>query len=203
MSLEQFLHGGRWLHVCVDMQNMFRMKTPWHAPWLAHILPNVVAIVRRYPDNTVFTRFVPPRHAADAPGAWRAYYEHWHQMTRAELDPALVELVPELSALASPGTVFDKSSYSAWRSPAFRDHVRRYDPVSIVLTGGETDVCVLFTALEALDRGYRTVIVSDAVYSSVDETHDSTIDFYAKRFTNQLLTVSAKELGSQITGAGG
>ena len=194
MSLERFLHGGRWLHVCVDMQNMFREKTPWQAAWMARILPNVVSIARRHKDRTIFTRFIPPLRADEAPGAWREYYEHWHQMTRAEIDPRLLELVPELSVFSSPDTVFDKNSYSAWRSPAFRDHVRRYDPAAIVLTGGETDLCVLFTALEAMDRGYRTVIVSDAVYGSVDETHDSTIDFYAKRFTNQLLTVSGKEL---------
>ncbi|MCE2574788.1 cysteine hydrolase family protein [Komagataeibacter sp. FNDCR2] len=202
MDLDSFLQHGRWLHVCVDMQRMFREKTPWQAAWMPSILPNIVDIVTRHAENTVFTRFIPPQRADDACGAWREYYEHWHQMTRAEIDPDLLELVPELKVFSFPDKVFDKNNYSAWRATKFRDYVRNHDPAAIVLTGGETDICVLFTALEAIDRGYRTIIISDAVYSSVDETHDSTINFYTKRFTNQILTISTKEFNRQAPTSG-
>ncbi|WP_155820146.1 hypothetical protein [Komagataeibacter europaeus] len=84
MRLERFLHGGRWLHVCIDMQDMFREKTPWHAPWMTNILPDGVSIVKWHAANTVSARFIPPRRADDTP--------------------------PELSAFSSPDTVFDKRS---------------------------------------------------------------------------------------------
>ncbi|MCG4255307.1 cysteine hydrolase family protein [Acetobacter senegalensis] len=200
---ETFLQDERWLHVCIDMQNMFREKTPWRAPWMPHILPNVVDIVKRNTGKTVFTRFIPPQSADDARGAWREYYGHWHEMTRAEIDPHLLELVPELGGFASSDNVFEKNSYSAWRSGEFRHYVRRYDPTAIVLTGGETDICVLFTALEAIDRGYKTVVISDAIYSSMDEMHDTILDFYTTRFTNQLLTLSTREFNCLVSATGG
>lgn len=196
MSLDNFLQDRKWLHVCIDMQNMFREKTPWHAPWMPHILPNVVDIVKHHGEKTVFTRFIPPWCADEAPGAWREYYEHWHQMTRSEIDPALLDLVPEIGVLSSSEKTFDKNSYSAWRSKEFQNHLIHHKPETLVLTGGETDICVLFTALEAIDLGYKTVVISDAIYSSLDETHDSILSFYTTRFTNQIFTTSTKEFNT-------
>ena len=36
---------------------------------------------------------------------------------------------------------------------------------TLVVTGGETDICVLATVLGAVDRGFRVVLVSDAICS--------------------------------------
>jgi nicotinamidase-related amidase len=61
-----------------------------------------------------------------------------------------------------------------------------------VLTGAETDVCVLSTALSAVDFGFRVVIVEDALCSSSDEGHDALMTMYRMRMHEQidLLTVS-------------
>lgn len=40
---------------------------------------------------------------------------------------------------------------------------------ALVITGGETDVCVLATVPGAVDRGYRIVLATDAICSSADE----------------------------------
>lgn len=48
------LQYGQWLHICVDIQNMFHEKTPWYAPWMARILPYVVSIARWHKDRTYF-----------------------------------------------------------------------------------------------------------------------------------------------------
>jgi nicotinamidase-related amidase len=42
-----------------------------------------------------------------------------------------------------------------------------------VITGAETDVCVLSTVLNAVDLGFRVVIVEDALCSSSDVGHDA------------------------------
>ena len=39
-------------------------------------------------------------------------------------------------------------------------------------SGSETDVCVLATVLDAVDIGYRVIVVRDAICSSSDEGHD-------------------------------
>ena len=42
-----------------------------------------------------------------------------------------------------------------------------------MITGAETDVCVLATVLGAVDYGYRVVLVTDAVCSHSDTGHDA------------------------------
>lgn len=53
------------------MQNMFAEATPWHTPWMGRVLPVIEELVARRPEQTVFTRFIPPVRAEDMPGAWR------------------------------------------------------------------------------------------------------------------------------------
>ena len=36
----------------------------------------------------------------------------------------------------------------------------------LVLSGAETDICVLSTALDAIDFGYRVILVEDVLCSS-------------------------------------
>ena len=137
------------------MQNMFAGDTEWHTSWMERVLPNVERIVRRNPARTLFTRFVSARDAASAPGTWRRYYERWHAMTLAELDPAMVELMPALAGFVPPALVFDKTTYAPWIHGDLDARLRRRGIDTLVVTGGETDVCVLGTVLGAVDRGYR------------------------------------------------
>jgi nicotinamidase-related amidase len=60
------------------------------------------------------------------------------------------------------------------------------------VSGGETDVCVLSTVLGAIDRGYRVVVVTDALCSSSDAAHDASLDVYHMRFGQQVETASAE-----------
>lgn len=52
--------------------------------------------------------------------------------------------------------------------------------------GGETDVCVLATVLGAIDFGFHVIVLSDAVCSGTDETHDAAVDLLSDRFSVQL-----------------
>ena len=61
---------------------------------------------------------------------------------------------------------------------------------TLVVSGTETDVCVLGTVLGAVDRGYRVVIATDAVCSSSDETHDALLTLYGKRYGQQVETAT-------------
>jgi nicotinamidase-related amidase len=48
---------------------------------------------------------------------------------------------------------------------------------TLIVTGGETDVCVLATVLGGIDRGYRVVVVSDALCSSTDDSTTRCLPF--------------------------
>lgn len=90
------MNPERWTHLCVDMQRMFAEDTPWQVTWMPKVFDQVVEIATRFPERTIFTRFVPPSAPEELPGTWRAYYEKWPMMTTTQLDPVLVDLVPDL-----------------------------------------------------------------------------------------------------------
>ena len=189
-----------WRHICVDMQRMFAEDTPWHVPWMQRVKDQVVEIAARHAKQTTFTRFVPPKTAADRRGAWQTYYEKWWMMTRDHLPDELVDVVPELRRLVPPAGIFDKASYSPWLDGRLDAELRREKVTSLVISGGETDVCVLATVLGAIDLGYRVTVIEDAVCSGADETHDASLKVLGERFSVQLELVSTEAFlaGSRV-----
>lgn len=178
--------GPNCVHICVDMQRLFGPGYPWAVPWITRILPQVSAICGHNPARTVFTRFIPPARPDDARGTWRRYYEKWEAVTRDYTGPEALDLLPELSRYAPPAKIIDKSVYSPWLTPALDQLLSLGQVDTIFLTGGETDICVLATALGAIDRGFRLILIKDALCSSSDRTHDELMDLYASRFDTQI-----------------
>jgi nicotinamidase-related amidase len=110
----------------------------------------VEEIAGRFPERTVFTRFITPIRPDDLPGAWKNYYHRWHETTRERIDPALLDLLPTLNRLAPPAVVIDKTRYSAFAEPSLHRHLLERQADGLVITGSETDVCVLATVLGAV-----------------------------------------------------
>jgi nicotinamidase-related amidase len=183
---------ARAVHLCIDMQRIFSSDGPWPTPWMERVLPVVAALAGRFPERTVFTRFITPERPEDMPGVWRVYYEKWRETTRRHLDPRLLELLPPLAKLVPPATVIDKTRYSAFTEPDLPAHLRRRMADALIVTGSETDVCVLATVLGAVDHGYRIVLVRDAVCSSSDEGHDALMEIYERRYNVQIETADAE-----------
>jgi nicotinamidase-related amidase len=182
------------VHLCIDMQRIFSNDGPWAAPWMERVLPVVSEIAGRFPERSVFTRFITPRHPEDMPGIWRRYYERWRETTREHLDPELLELMPPLARLAPPATVIDKTRYSAFAEPGLFAHLHNRGADGLIVTGSETDVCVLATVLGAVDLGYRVIVVRDAICSSSDEGHDALLRVYHRRYSEQIETASAEDV---------
>jgi nicotinamidase-related amidase len=178
--------GASARHLCIDMQRLFAEATPWTTPWMVKVLPRVVALAEAQTAATVFTRFLPPPSPEWAGGAWRRYFRHWSELTASRLDLDMVDLVPDLAQLAPPAMVFDKFVYSPWFDGRLHALFRRQRVDTVVITGAETEVCVAAAVLGAVDLGYRVIVVSDAVCSSADSTHDAMVDIYHQRFGLQI-----------------
>jgi nicotinamidase-related amidase len=182
------------IHLCVDMQRLFGAGAPWCSAWTERTLPLVFELARRSAERTVFTRFIPPRRAEDRPGMWRNYYRRWECVTREKLAPELLELFPALAALVPPATVIDKTTYSPFVGPALPAFLQEREVDGLVISGAETDVCILATVLGAVDHGYRVTIVTDAISSSSDPGHDALMTLYHTRFSEQVETADLETI---------
>ena len=184
--------GDGCMHLCVDMQRLFEGGSPWAIPWMDKVLPAIEAIAERHAAATVFTRFIPARRPGEGVGAWARYYTRWAEVTLENIDERLVDLVPTLARLVPPASVLDKWVYSPWTEGRLDALLRSSGIHTLVITGGETDVCVLATVLGAIDRGFRVVIVTDAVCGSADPTHDALMGVYRTRFSAQVEAADAE-----------
>jgi nicotinamidase-related amidase len=193
-SLLPFPLTEKTVHLCIDMQRIFSAEGPWHTPWMERVLPVVTELAGRFPERTVFTRFITPQQPEDMPGMWRLYYQRWRNTTRAHIDPALLDLMPPLRRLVPPAAVVDKTRYSGFVEPQLFAHLRERQADGLIVTGSETDVCVLATVLGAVDLGYRVILVRDAICSSSDEGHDAQLRVYRRRYTEQIETADAEDV---------
>ena len=182
------------VHLCLDMQNMIGPGGPWAARWAESVMPALVSLIEHAPQRTLFTRFIPPLDVPEAEGAWRDFYEKWAGLTRSHVEPRLLELMPPLPVFVPPAVVFDKSRFSAFSAPGLGEWIGKLQADTIILSGAESEMCVLATALAGLDLGYRVVIARDAICSASDPCHDAVQRVFAERFTAQIRSLDVAEI---------
>jgi nicotinamidase-related amidase len=186
--------GSSCVHVCVDMQRLFGEGTPWTLDWMPRILPNIVKLCEAHAPRTIFTRFIPARRPGDGRGVWRRYYQRWASMTIENIGWDMVDLVPDLQRYVPPAETVDKPIYSPWLGSNLRQRLEDKGCDTVIVSGGETDVCVLATVLGAADLGYRTIVVQDALCSSSDEDHDAMLQLYDRRYGQHIETTTTDEI---------
>ena len=174
------------VHLCLDMQRLLAPDGPWPVPWAERALHNIVRLTDRNPARTIFTRFVPPATPTQMPGMWRDYYDRWRQVTREFIDPLLLDLLPPLATFSPPAQIIDKTRYSAFFGSTLLASLNALHCNTVILTGAETDICVLSTALTAVDLGLAVVVVEDAICSSSDRCHDALLTLYRERLSQQI-----------------
>lgn len=172
------------IHLVVDMQELFRSHPDWGTASLTAIVAPIRRLLEAKPGNAYFSRFVPPQQMDHAVGAWRRYYQRWRNVTLDRMDPDLVNVIAELRVWEQ--RVVDKTGYSALGNPDFRRLVSAPDGHCLILSGVETDVCVLSTAMEAMDLGLRVILAVDAITSSSAKCHDLALQIVHERFDEQI-----------------
>ncbi len=125
---------------------------------------------------------------------WREYYRKWENVTRDRLPPEILNLVPDLRKFVPPASVIDRTVYSAFGGGTLLDFLSQHQVNTLIVSGGETDVCVLSTVLSAVDLGYRIILVEDALCSSSDDSHDAIIGLYRQRFNIQIGVANLEQI---------
>ncbi|SFQ07088.1 Nicotinamidase-related amidase [Mesorhizobium sp. NFR06] len=182
------------VHICVDMQLMFMPPGPWAVEWFPQTLPKVIQLTQRSPARTIFTRFIPAMRPGEGRGQWRSYYEHWAEMTLENAGADIIELAPELKSFVPPARQFDKPVYSPWFDGSLASALATERAQTIIVSGGEADMCVLATLLGAIDFGFRTVLAEDAICSTSDEAYDSIVRLFTKRYSHHVEVAPVDEI---------
>jgi len=73
--------------------------------------------------------------------------------------------VEDISMLLGEHDYFEKDSFSCFKDGAIKKGIEEKGRKQIIFCGIETQVCVLQSALDALDAGYEVFVVGDAVDS--------------------------------------
>lgn len=138
------------LLLIIDMQNVF-LKGEWGVPSMTRAEENILKLAERYPI------LAKTRHlsARDPIGTWARYNAQWGYLDE---DPWNFELTERIGGLEGP--VFEKYTYSAFSNPKLLDLSAQFDRV--ILTGVQTEFCVLSTMLDGVDRGIDLIFVPDA-----------------------------------------
>jgi nicotinamidase-related amidase len=90
--------------------------------------------------------------------------------------------------------VIDKGRYSAFVASPQQSVLKEFDATTLVVSGAETDICVLSTVLNGVDLGYRIIVAADAICGSADTTHDALMTLYSRRFSEQIELVDTESI---------
>lgn len=115
-------------------------------------------------------------------------------MTVERLPPEMLELAPPLDRFSPRAVMVGKRVYSRWHDGTLAPTRIGRGVTTLVVSGLETEVCVLATVLGAIDHGFRVVIAIDAVCSSADETHNAMSRIYESRFDMQVEAAQTSEI---------
>jgi nicotinamidase-related amidase len=109
-------------------------------------------------------------------------------------DMPIDELEPQPGDL-----ILSKRRMSAFYKTDFDQTLRTWGVHTVAVCGIVTNVCVLFTAFDALQNDFNAVIVSDASACHKPELHEATIGMYTNFVLAPLLRVlESKEIMREI-----
>lgn len=101
-----------------------------------------------------------------------------HLIITQQYTRGLGETVSEVSALISGFSPIEKTSFSCYDEPAFVEALEEEDSLNVIICGIESHVCVLQTAVDLKEAGYRPVVVFDCVSSRKESDKQLALERY-------------------------
>jgi nicotinamidase-related amidase len=84
--------------------------------------------------------------------------------------------LPELAGLLPDDKPFDRTTVNSWEDIEFLDAVHATGRRKLIICALWTEVCMAFTALDALREGYEVYPVVDAIGGTSPEAHRAGLD---------------------------
>lgn len=150
--------------IVIDMLNDFIAPgAPLEVPAGRSIVPAIKKRLEKSRRDGTPVVFVCDAHSPDDP-EFRVWPPHAVAGTWG------AEVVGELAPQAGERIV-TKTAYSGFHGTDLEEVLRELEVSHLVLTGVVTNICVLYTAADALMRGFRVTVPEDSVAGLNEEDH--------------------------------
>jgi ureidoacrylate peracid hydrolase len=169
--------------VVVDMQNFFMKEgEPMASAAAREMVPNVNRLAKALREAGGRVVWIQMEASAESLSAWHNFHELFrpegreYRLRTLGLQDEGHQLWPDLEVAPEDDKVV-KRRYSAMIQGAsdLEDILRRHGIETVLVSGVATNVCCESTARDAMMRGFRTVMVSDANASFTQEEHDAAL----------------------------
>ncbi len=97
------------------------------------------------------------------------------------------EVIPELADY--PGEIIAKKRYSGFFGTRLEEKLRWLQPDKLIVCGVATNICVLYTVVDARNRDYDVEVPTDCVASISEAAHGFALEHMAKVLGARLTTV--------------
>lgn len=129
---------------------------------IREIIPRIQALLDRELEKGSKIFFLCDNHTPDDP-EFQMFAPHCIQGT------VETEIIPELARY--PGEIITKRRYSAFYGTDLGQRLLDLQPDKLIICGDCTSICVLFTAADAVNRGYTVDVLADCVADFDPEAH--------------------------------
>jgi len=128
-------------------------------------------------DFILFSRFI------NSENSNFVKFLNWQKM----LSSPDIDIVPELEKFVTKENVFEKSSFSVFKSKNFLEFLKENKIKKLYICGFDTDGCVFSTVIEAFDLGFDVKILEDLCASHHGrEYHQNAIKILERNARNIL-----------------
>jgi nicotinamidase-related amidase len=154
----------------IDMLNDFVLEgAPLEVPDTRKIIPVVSREIREARKHGKPVIYVCDSHDENDPEFSRFGWPA-HGVKGTEGAEIVKDLAPEQEDI-----IIQKTSYSGFYKTGLDETLKKLKADSVRLTGCVTHICVLFTASDAVLRGYKVSVVEDGVAGIAKEDHDAAL----------------------------
>ncbi|MFC1799687.1 cysteine hydrolase family protein [Candidatus Eisenbacteria bacterium] len=157
----------------VDMLNDFVLPgAPLEVPAARAIVPAIRRRIGQAGEAGMPVLFLCDAHAEDDPE-----FKIWPMHAVRGTDGAAIvdELKPRVEDL-----VVEKTTYSAFHGTRLEEALNEIGARHLIITGILTNICVFFTAADAVMRGFGVEVARDSVAALTRDENDFALDQMAK-----------------------
>lgn len=148
----------------IDMLNDFvREGAPLEVPRAREIIPNIQREIEKARKNDYPVIYLCDAHKLDDP-EFKIWPPHCVEGTEG------AEVIDELKP-AKGDFVVKKISYSGFYNTKLEELLKSLGVQKLFLTGIVTNICVLYTGVDALMRGFEVEVIEDCVAGLNEEDH--------------------------------